>query len=285
MRAAFSLVEHLVVITIMVILLAVLMPALDKAIYQAELTQCGANLHGIALGAQTYAVDHKRHYPYRPGMQTQWRPDRIYLANANTQRTNLRFDDRPILRGYMNINGLLNEPLAKRVDLESPQYRDPSRGPNVWAGYELWFGWRYAGEKGMTRLGDRFESKSESFSVLAGDQDLVAANVSSVTSSHPDDAGLLSNEVWQDGEYLGGGPGPDAAVLEVTNAVSAFTMSRWSLSNSLARGVLDLNYAYDDGSVRRFNTVRLDDEEMTTVPVFNDGREPTWEIQLPVPRG
>ena len=49
-RNGFTLVELLVVITIIVILLALLAPALDKAIYQAELAVCGTRVRAIATG-------------------------------------------------------------------------------------------------------------------------------------------------------------------------------------------------------------------------------------------
>ena len=39
-QSAFTLVELMVVITIIVLLLALMMPALDKAVYQAELASC-----------------------------------------------------------------------------------------------------------------------------------------------------------------------------------------------------------------------------------------------------
>ena len=65
---AFTLVELLIVITLIVLLLALLTPALDKAVEQAQLTVCSSKLHAVASGALTYAMDHKRRYPYRDGM-------------------------------------------------------------------------------------------------------------------------------------------------------------------------------------------------------------------------
>ena len=47
-RAAFTLIELLVVVTIIVVLLALLTPAMDQAIYQGELTACGARLKAVA---------------------------------------------------------------------------------------------------------------------------------------------------------------------------------------------------------------------------------------------
>ena len=64
---AFTLIELLVVITVIVILLALLAPALDQAIYQAELAVCGSKLRAVATSALSYAVESKRHFPHRPG--------------------------------------------------------------------------------------------------------------------------------------------------------------------------------------------------------------------------
>src|SRR5688572_22045336 len=59
----FTLVELLVVITIIAILLALMMPAMDKAIYQAELAVCASNQRQTATGLYVYAMDHRRWYP------------------------------------------------------------------------------------------------------------------------------------------------------------------------------------------------------------------------------
>src|SRR5688500_17726571 len=64
MSRAFTLVELLVVIAIIVVLIAMLAPALDKAIYEAELVQCGAgNLKVWGSAALTFAQNHKRDLP------------------------------------------------------------------------------------------------------------------------------------------------------------------------------------------------------------------------------
>jgi len=47
-----------------------LAPALDKAIYQAELASCGAQLHGVGGGLITYASNNKRYYPTAPPWTT-----------------------------------------------------------------------------------------------------------------------------------------------------------------------------------------------------------------------
>jgi prepilin-type N-terminal cleavage/methylation domain-containing protein len=49
-RVAFTLVELLVVISIIVLLLALIAPALDKSVYEAQLVRCAAQQKGAAGG-------------------------------------------------------------------------------------------------------------------------------------------------------------------------------------------------------------------------------------------
>lgn len=56
---AFTLIELLVVVAIIVVLLALLMPGLDKAIDVAETAKCLANFHGISLTTRQYTLAHR----------------------------------------------------------------------------------------------------------------------------------------------------------------------------------------------------------------------------------
>ena len=59
----FSLVELLVVVTIIVLLLALISPALDQAMHRMELTACAARQHGLLTIFNGYATDQQRKYP------------------------------------------------------------------------------------------------------------------------------------------------------------------------------------------------------------------------------
>jgi len=72
-RHGFTLVELLVVISIIALLLALLLPALSKAREVAKNMVCGSNLRQIGIGYQLYSMDHDG-----------WGPPEIRHETANT---------------------------------------------------------------------------------------------------------------------------------------------------------------------------------------------------------
>jgi len=59
----FTLVELLVLIAIIAVLLAILLPALGKAKYQAKLVVCMSNLRQVGVGSTVYVGDNAGYYP------------------------------------------------------------------------------------------------------------------------------------------------------------------------------------------------------------------------------
>ena len=99
---AFTLIELLVVITVIVVLLSLPAPALEKAIYQAELAVDGSHQSAIAASAVAYAMNFRRFYPPRANTGA-WQPTQI-VSPSGSQDVN-GFDLRPYLRNFLNING------------------------------------------------------------------------------------------------------------------------------------------------------------------------------------
>ncbi len=82
-RTAFTLIELLVVIAIIALLIAILLPSLNRARTQAKNTVCISNLHQTGVASSTYAADSRRNlfpdwwtvggagYRLMPGMKTE----------------------------------------------------------------------------------------------------------------------------------------------------------------------------------------------------------------------
>jgi prepilin-type N-terminal cleavage/methylation domain-containing protein len=280
--AAFTLIELLVVITIIVVLLALLTPALDQAVYQAELAACGARVKGLAGGVLLYAFEYKKRYPTPKGdvrrshtVLTQWDVDDP--ANPN-------WDLRPLLQGYVSINGHLNDPLCLEVDYEGAKQDGSTPFTGNFAAYSILWDWRYvgygAGEHGMSKIGDRFswtqpDGMVRRYSVLAADfiEDSVADSFT--IGSHPDSLGLMVAARVQDASppWWGAPAGQNT------------TVSFWWRPDSDERGLIDRNFAHDDGSVRRVDGQPWGDgvargpgdDRMAVAPVFNNGRTDEWD--------
>ena len=73
---AFTLVELLVVVSIIALLIAILLPSLKKARYQAKNVVCMSNLHAIGVACGSYAADGRRNV-YPDGESLGWASFRV----------------------------------------------------------------------------------------------------------------------------------------------------------------------------------------------------------------
>ncbi len=264
----FTLVELLVVITIIAVLLALLAPAMDRAVYQAELAVCASRLHAVATGTDTYAAASNRAYPYRPTLRegTRWLRGVVIATQSDTGGTPAK-DDRPYLRrAYGDGLKSLVDPLGGKIN---PDHNLPS--VDTYANYSLWFGVGYpkalGGGRALLRQGDRMEwtdnsrstSVRHSFSVLASDLDApypIPDSYWQVLAGHPDADGVL----WFLSVERTYSP-PQGLELS-----QGYVLSWWGTDKTVERGPIDTNYAFTDGSVVRYNAVAWDDEQMARVP-------------------
>ena len=127
-QAAFTLVELLVVVSIIALLIAILLPSLKKARGQAKDTMCRTNLHQLGVSIQYYVSDNQDRIPWIKGTRT----------GGNTTPTNFPFRQyHQILHLHRYLNDLtiylcprVNEgPVAGRPGI-------PLRGPRTVKGYQ-----------------------------------------------------------------------------------------------------------------------------------------------------
>jgi len=85
-KHAFTLVELLVVIDIIAVLIAVLLPALNKARAQAQSVQCMANLRTIGQGLQIYALANQQSLPFGDYLD----PVNTWNINSDTANWSIR---------------------------------------------------------------------------------------------------------------------------------------------------------------------------------------------------
>ncbi len=263
-RNAFTLIEVLIVVSIIVILLALLIPALDKMIYEAELAKCATSQQAVGQSAIIYAADHQKYFPHRPGvLGGPWEAAQLTDGGRS-------FDARPMLRAYLSLNQSLNCPLSQPVDLEGSK-------PSTWAytSYSLWFGFQYGEEKGMVQLGDGVVWQGRKLDLLISDLNLIStAGVGVAISSHPDRKGQMRNEHWQDHNRSDAESAP-------APFGSPISRSWWGIGGS-PRGPLDLNMGCADGSMVRYNAVEAADPRTQALPLFADKTHPDWKNSVPV---
>jgi prepilin-type N-terminal cleavage/methylation domain-containing protein len=247
----FTLVELLVVVAIIAVLLSLMVPALERAMYQAELVVCAAQLNLAAKGVASYAADHQRRFPHRAatdagGGISNYHPTDLARPFGQRQTADpLGYDDRPRLRPYLPINALLDPLAPGKVDLDfEPQDPADKADINVHASYALWFGWTWntPESRPKMKLGDFIGYQGYGdFPIVLGDW-FATPGFTALNTSHSDSNNIMNplkreNEPWNN-------------ATESQTALHTLAWW-WDSTFNAALGMWDLNYAFDDGSVRR----------------------------------
>ena len=124
-RAAFTLVELLVVIGIIVLLISILLPALKYAWESARAVRCESNLRNICQAMAAYAVENKGSIPAAPASATDYFPGPkalIYYFDK-TKRGMIEFDNGVVMK-YVSPSVPIRQKifLCPSADLPTPNY-------------------------------------------------------------------------------------------------------------------------------------------------------------------
>ena len=254
-KRALTLVELLVVITIIVLLCALTAGVATRAIGTAKLAICAAGMDSVATGIVQYTMDNGRRYPVRNSLRMmtvlqdaglRWTSIRGVLQSAdNTQRV----DDRPSIKPYMSIRNLL-DPFCNAIDLDDPA---TTQRMDTWvfAPYEMWWDFQYDGFERMSRLGDGFSwqnpdtGKKSRWKILVADMNTYRGSVDAALSSHNDRDGRLVEDT-ELGTYM---------YEDGTRDYHSFYTNSGPWAGGDKRGPQDYNFAYDDGSVSTIHDV------------------------------
>jgi len=127
-RRAFSLVELLVVISIIALLIAILLPALTKFRVSANTAICNANLAGLFQGQSGYLVDNDNVFP--PADRWVWSESRLPDGSTNTNQGNPTN-----LAGV--VNGLIYEYYTVQTSYVCPVAAEVLPRQDNWTGNKL----------------------------------------------------------------------------------------------------------------------------------------------------
>lgn len=265
--SAFTLLELLVVITVIVILITLLAPALDRALTASEMAKCGANLKTIANASTQYSQNNKQRYPKR---QNNYYWDALMMRHPTHP-----FDIRPQFQDYLFLDAFV-DPLLKSTKLD-----DGSNSPEtvVYSNYSVYTGWGIPGFASLDRVGDRFTFQHAAtgrpdvlykFDILAADEDYRWPG-NYTTASHPDVGGKMAIGRLQD-QWTN--PNVPATVPAVSYRA---TIAWWVVANPKGVGAgndadrspLDTQFVHEDNSVQRFTDVKMFDDRM--IPIFVTG--------------
>lgn len=270
-RRAFTLVELLVVITIIALLIAVLLPSLQTARYQARIAACASNLRQIAVGSTTYTVDYKLWYPIGPALDARHYPTNDVANGIKAMRMQLHNGHPRALGPY--VGGSVSPRDSEMMRCPQIMAEGPGALYNSLsaAQYQLYYNATSSLRSGSTVIDPRFgyiDGTSGSYSephdyreAMARVQDNRVQNANSFSGGGVWESDVLAADVAflrisriASGHMLGGSRatygGPQALKQGSTNAKAT------------------ANFAFQDGSVDNYSFTRSD---LSNLVFIDDG--------------
>jgi len=145
--AGFTLVELLVVVSIVVVLIAMLLPAMEGAIEQGKRARCAANLHAISIGAATYGLENRAVLFICRGRSVQIAFDALGGVSPERPRPEDRLVDWPAALASVGLAGSAKGQAGTAQDYSPSKVWDcPSRG------FESYWDTQYAGGGGARQM-------------------------------------------------------------------------------------------------------------------------------------
>lgn len=241
-RKMFTLIELLIVISIIAILAAMLLPALSRVKYKAKLVVCMNNQKQIATGATLYASENSGRWPHRGGydLATNTYTSGTSWSSSLFCTEGTGFDDRPLFKELFPINET-QCPFPEPLDLAN--FAGTSAKKKAIGGYGFHFGWKYVNSTPMVKMTENMVVGGSEFDIIVYDFTHDAVN-RWARSAHPD-YGTNSMQLLQGSQAL---------------------WSRYLLSGTHRRGPVDLNFTRKDGSVFGVRSVKANDPRMKKVP-------------------